>query len=133
MCRAVFLSIQSSALKPLISPAILVSKSVVSKRVIWPMPETPSTMFDQTVSRSLPIGVMKPIPVTATRRPLWLDAMVASIRTKRPTGSFVEWQNDPVDLDSGSKFDLEQFLQVQGELKAQAGGGNIQVAAEQVF
>ncbi len=27
-------------------------------------------MFDQTVSTSLPMGVMKPIPVTATRRPL---------------------------------------------------------------
>src|SRR2546426_3591092 len=65
----------SSGLKPLTSPAILVSKLVVSKWVMRPMPETPSTMFDQTVSRSLPIGVMKPMPVTATRRPFELDAM----------------------------------------------------------
>ena len=59
----------SSALNPLTSAAILVSKLVVSKRVIRPTPETPSTMFDQTVSMSLPIGVMKPMPVTATRVP----------------------------------------------------------------
>src|SRR5262249_56302063 len=55
--------------------AILVSKFVVSKRVMRPTPETPSIMFDQTVSMSFPIGVMKPTPVTATRRPLWLEVM----------------------------------------------------------
>ena len=39
------------------------------------MPETPSIMFDQTVSTSLPIGVINPMPVTATRRPFELDVM----------------------------------------------------------
>src|SRR5579859_1652078 len=70
MWRAVLRSIQSSGLKPLTSAAILVSKPSVSKCVIQLTPETPSTRFDQTVSTSLPIGVTKPMPVTATRRPL---------------------------------------------------------------
>src|SRR5579859_2414189 len=70
MWRAVLRSIQSSGLKPLTSAAILVSKPSVSKWVIRLTPETPSTRFDQTVSTSLPIGVTKPMPVTATRRPL---------------------------------------------------------------
>src|SRR5712691_2837058 len=68
---------KSSGLKPLTSPAILVSKLVVSKWVIRPMPDTPSTMFDQTVSWSFPIGVMKPMPVTATRRPLEFELIRA--------------------------------------------------------
>src|SRR6267143_6074364 len=86
MWRAVLRSMYSSALKPLTSPAILVSKLVVSKCVIRPTPETPSTMFDQTVSTSLPMGVMKPMPVTATRRPLELDLTFTQlkIRTQRP-------------------------------------------------
>ena len=75
MWRAVLRSMYSSGLKPLTSPAILQSKIAVSKCVIRPMPETPSTMFDQTVSTSLPIGVTNPMPVTATRRPFELEVM----------------------------------------------------------
>src|ERR1700681_257986 len=75
MWRGGVRSMYSSGLKPLTSPAILQSKTFVSKCVIGPMPETPSIMFDQTVSTSLPIGVMKPMPVTATRRPFELDVM----------------------------------------------------------
>src|ERR1700686_2206968 len=75
MWRAVLRSMYSSGLNPLTSPAILQSKIVGSKCVIRPMPETPSIMFDQTVSTSLPIGVMKPMPVTATRRPFELDVI----------------------------------------------------------
>ncbi len=45
---------------------------VVSKWVICPTPETPSTRLDQTVSWSFPMGVTKPMPVTATRVPLVL-------------------------------------------------------------
>src|SRR5215472_3463731 len=59
-----------SGSKSLTSAAILVEYSLVSKWVIGPTPETPSTRLDQTVSRSFPIGVTKPRPVTATRRPL---------------------------------------------------------------
>src|SRR5450759_2159899 len=76
MWRAVLRSMYSSGLNPLTSPAILQSKIVVSKCVIRPIPETPSIRFDQTVSTSFPIGVMKPMPVTATRRPLELDVML---------------------------------------------------------
>src|SRR5437016_14361091 len=61
-----------SGSKSFTSAAILVEYSVVSKRVIGPTPETPSTRLDQTVSRSFPTGVTKPRPVTATRRPLAL-------------------------------------------------------------
>src|ERR1700730_10983301 len=75
MWRAGLRSIYFSGVKPLTSPAILQSKIVVLKCVIRPIPETPSIMFDQTVSTSFPIGVMKPMPVTATRRPLELDVM----------------------------------------------------------
>src|ERR1700693_1727819 len=75
MWRAVLRSMYSSGLTPLTSPAILQSKIVVSKCVILPIPETPSTMLDHTVSMSFPIGVMKPMPVTATRRALELDVM----------------------------------------------------------
>src|SRR5487761_129711 len=53
------------------------------------MPETPSTRFDHTVSRSFPIGVTKPIPVTTTRRPLELPLELfvtsPSLRTPGPT------------------------------------------------
>src|SRR5258708_20789696 len=84
MGRAVFLSMYSSGLKPLTSAAILVSKRLVWKRVMRPTPDTPSTMFDHTVSRSLPMGVMKPIPVTATRRPLDLTFTQQRIRTTGP-------------------------------------------------
>src|SRR5437879_9648408 len=104
MWRAVLRSMYSSALKPLTSAAILVSKRAVSKRVIWPTPETPSIMFDHTVSRSLPIGVMKPMPVTATRRPLELDVMDPSIGTAGPNHSGHRWQNWGLCLDSKSNF-----------------------------
>src|SRR6266436_4825554 len=84
MWRAVLRSMYSSGLKPLTSAAILVSKPLVSNRVIGPMPDEPSTMFDHTVSRSLPMGVMKPMPVTATRRPLDLTFTQQRIRTTGP-------------------------------------------------
>src|SRR5215467_10533607 len=58
-----------SGSKSLTSAAILVEYSLVSKWVMGPTPETPSTRLDQTVSRSFPMGVTNPRPVTATRRP----------------------------------------------------------------
>src|SRR6266566_3440801 len=125
----------SSALKPLTSAAILVSKFVVSKRVILPTPETPSTMFDQTVSMSFPIGVMKPMPVTATRRPLDFDSSVISPAYGRevptapsPGGKTCMslWTRSPKSIS-------EQLLEVERELEPQAVGRDIEVAPEQLF
>jgi len=42
-------------------------KSVVSKAVIGPAPDTPAMRFCQNVGTSLPIGVIAPKPVTKTR------------------------------------------------------------------
>src|SRR4029077_8718037 len=132
MCRAVLRSMYSSGLKPLTSPAIVVSKPVVSKCVIWPMPETPSIMFDQTVSRSLPIGVMKPMPVTATRRPLELFAMaqgygrqgLSTLARDVKTGRLVRTRCPNQDLD--------ELSEIQRQLQAQATRGAVEVAAEEL-
>ena len=106
MRRAALGSMYSSGLKPLTSPAILVSKLVVSKWVMRPMPETPSTMFDQTVSRSLPIGVMKPMPVTATRRPFELDAMTQGYGRQGLFHTGAGCENEPPGLDTESKIEV---------------------------
>src|SRR5215472_12265879 len=74
-----------SGSKSLSSAAILVEYSLVSKCVIGPTPETPSTRLDQTVSRSFPIGVTKPSPVTATRRPF--ACVIALNHTDRRSNS----------------------------------------------
>src|SRR6267143_6346888 len=134
MWRAVLRSMYSSALKPLTSPAILVSKLVVSKWVIRPIPETPSTRFDQTVSTSLPIGVMKPMPVTATRRPLELDLAVTSkrIRTWRPTHILMGCEKEPPSLDTGSKTASDQLPQIEGQLEAEADGGRVEIAPQEL-
>src|SRR4030088_1131636 len=137
MWRAVLRSMYSSGLNPLTSPAILQSKTVVSKCVIRPIPETPSIRFDQTVSTSLPIGVMKPMPVTATRRPLELDVMRASIRTPGPISISAEWENGWADLDTVAKIrladpKLEQLSDLQGKLQPRARRGNVQVSTHQL-
>src|SRR3989475_12644041 len=112
----------SSALKPLTSPAILVSKFVVSKWVMRPMPETPSTRFDHTASTSLPIGVMKPMPVTATRRPLELDLAVTPkrIRTWRPIHIVTVGENEGRGFDFLSNPGSDQRPQIQCQLAAGA-------------
>src|SRR2546428_2463531 len=124
----------SSALKPLTSPAILVSKFVVSKWVMRPMPETPSTRFDHTASTSLPIGVMKPMPVTATRRPLELDLAGTSmrIRTWRPTHIVTVWENERRGLDFVSNPGSDQLPQIQSQLEAEANGGGLESASQGV-
>src|SRR5665811_663486 len=66
--RAIFASMWSAARKPFTSAAILTSKSVGSKAVIRATPETPSRRFRQYVSKSLPIGMTAPRPVTTARR-----------------------------------------------------------------
>src|SRR5580704_9933700 len=136
MWRAVLRSMYSSGLKPLTSPAILQSKIVVSKCVIRPIPETPSIMFDHTVSTSFPIGVMKPMPVTATRRPLELDVMTSAYgrrgqSTLAPCGKtgLNAWTSCP-SLDQIRQ--LQQLSDLQCELQPQPRRRNFKVSAEQL-
>src|SRR5713101_1616479 len=135
MWRAVLRSMYSSGLKPLTSAAILVSKLVVSKRVIRPTPDTPSTMFDHTVSRWLPIGVMKPIPVTATRVPLDLTLTKQRIRTGRPSHTVTGWEKDGPGLDLMSKpipTASDQLTKVQGQLQPEAARGGVELRAQEL-
>src|SRR5260370_29873355 len=125
-----------SGLKPFTSAAILVSNPVVSKRVIRPTPETPSIMFDQTVSRSVPIGVMKPMPVTATRRPLELDVMRPAYgRRGQSTLAFggktslSAWTSCP-NLHQVPQ--LEQLSYLQGELQPEARRRDFQASTEKL-
>src|SRR5260370_13223729 len=136
MWRAVLRSMYSSGLKPLPSPAMLQSKIVVSKCVIRPIPETPSIMFDQTVSTSFPIGVMKPMPVTATRRPLELDVMWPAYgRRGQSTLAFggktslSAWTSCP-NLHQVPQ--LEQLSYLQGELQPEARRRDFQVSTEKL-
>jgi hypothetical protein len=64
--RASFLSIQRPGSKSLISPAIVTSKPVVSKEVIFPMPLFPALSDAQKSSTLFPMGETIPIPVTTT-------------------------------------------------------------------
>jgi hypothetical protein len=66
--RAAFGSIHSAASKSRISPPAFCAYELTSKRVISAMPDTPLTRFSQAVCLSLPIELMTPSPVTATRR-----------------------------------------------------------------
>src|ERR1700686_940213 len=71
------------------------------------MPDTPSTMFDHTVSRSLPIGVTKPMPVTTTRRPLEPLELFVTTRSL-PTPGRIQigalWENKAHCLDTNSSL-----------------------------
>src|SRR6202165_3564030 len=120
----------SSGLKPLTSPAILVSKPFVSKWVLGPMPETPSTRFDHTVSTSLPIGVMKPMPVTATRRPLELEVMLTAYGRQGQCPSACSGKRAHLSWTSCPSSLSEQLPQLQGELQPQAGCRDLEVAAQ---
>src|ERR1700687_1417862 len=130
MWRAVLRSMYFSGLKPFTSAAIFGSKPSVSKGGMRATPETPSIMFDHTVSTSLPIGVMKPMPVTATRRPLELEVIATaygrggqcpSARSGNSTNR--TWTSCPSSL-------LEKLPELQGELKAWAGGRDLEVPAQ---
>src|SRR6266851_10410641 len=130
MWRAVLRSMYSSGTKPLTSAAILVSKPVVSKWVMVFTPETPSIMFDHTVSTSLPIGVMKPMPVTATRRPLELEVMPTAYGPRGQCPSawcgktpLLSWTPCPSSLS-------EQLAELQGELQPQAGRRDLEVSPQ---
>ena len=52
---------------PLISPAMVQGRPVVSKRVIWSMPERPLSTPSQLSATFKPTGVIAPMPVTTTR------------------------------------------------------------------
>src|SRR5258708_2463376 len=136
MWRAGLRSMYSSGVKPVTSPAILQSKIVVSKCVIRPIPETPSIKFDQTVATSFPIGVMKPMPVTPTRRPLELDVMRPAYgRRGQSTLAFggktslSAWTSCP-NLHQVPQ--LEQLSYLQGELQPEARRRDFQVSTEKL-
>src|SRR5438552_18956951 len=132
MWRAVLRSMYSSGLKPLTSAAILVSKLAVSKRVMRPTPETPSTMFDHTVSMSFPIGVIKPMPVTATRRPLDFGSCVINPAYGRRVESaparsgkncMILWTHCPKAIS-------EELAEIERELQPKPGRGHVEVAPQ---
>ena len=85
MNRSIFLtsrfSIQSSAMKPLTSPAIRAVNWEASKRVIGPIPERACIRESQFSSIPIPIGVTRPLPVTTTRRSsiFLIDALASSV------------------------------------------------------
>src|SRR5215467_3615216 len=121
-----------SGSKSLTSAAILVEYSLVSKWVIGPTPETPSTRLDQTVSRSFPIGVTKPSPVTATRRPLGcVIALKSTDRRYKPAyprcwnRSALFWTLRPGRFDPGAGGDVSGRATYSADSTAahsQAGG-----------
>src|SRR5215471_6887382 len=99
------------------------------------MPDTPSTMFDHTVSWSLPIGVTNPMPVTATRRrPLECELMLQPAygpggqKTSAPCGKRPSelWTRSPRIRR------LEQLPQADRQLQPKPGWRLVQVAAEQL-
>src|SRR5258708_20509616 len=136
MWRAVLRSMYSSGLKPLTSPAILQSKIVVSKCVIRPVPEKDWSMLGQSVSRSFPIGVMKPMPVTATRRPLELDVMWPAYgRRGQSTLAFGGKTSLPAWTSCPTLHQipqLEQLSYLQGELQPEARRRDVQVSTEKL-
>src|SRR5713226_1612131 len=89
----------------------------------------PSTRFDHTVSRSLPMGVIKPIPVTATRRPLELTFTCLRIRTRRPTLHIHGVRK--LGLELGHRVQtsgLDQLAEIQRQLQAKPAGGSVELA-----
>ena len=66
--RASLRSMYSRGSKSRTSPPIVVSRPVVSKRVIGPMPLRPARMPSQVFATDPPSGVIMPRPVTTTRR-----------------------------------------------------------------
>src|SRR3989442_9802250 len=76
---------------------------------------------------------MKPMPVTATRRPLELDLAGTSmrIRTWRPTHIVTVWENERRGLDFVSNPGSDQLPQIQSQLEAEANGGGIDTASQE--
>src|SRR5438105_11219071 len=68
MCRASFAGKYSSTLKPFTSPANLQAKFDASNLVMLAMPDLPASRVLQPSATVLPTGLMRPRPVTTTRR-----------------------------------------------------------------
>src|SRR6187401_1647260 len=68
MCLSSRLSIHFDGSQPFTSHANFVAKLEASNRVIGPAPFLPASRADHVDSRSLPIGVTRPMPVMTTRR-----------------------------------------------------------------
>src|ERR1700693_3653560 len=96
------------------------------------MPDTPSTMFDHTVSRSLPIGVMKPIPVTATRRPLELFAMTQGYGRQGLLNMALGVKTSSIVRTRSPDWWLKELAKIQGKLQAEATCRGVEVATEEV-
>src|ERR1700674_2548622 len=96
------------------------------------MPETPSTMFDHTVSMSLPIGVMKPIPVTATRRPLELVAMTQGYGRQGLSTLAHSVKTGPVVWTRRPNWPLEELAEIQSQLQSETGRRGVEVASKEI-
>src|SRR6186713_344270 len=70
MCRASLAGKYSSTLKPFTSPAKRQANGDASNLVMVAMPERPATMLAHPSATVLPTGLMRPSPVTTTRRRL---------------------------------------------------------------
>ena len=68
MCRASFAGMYCSTSKPFTSPAMVQAMPEASKRLIVPMPERPASRLAQPSATVLPTGLIRPSPVTTTRR-----------------------------------------------------------------
>src|SRR5438067_1318739 len=90
-------------------------------------------MFDQTVSMSLPMGVTKPIPVTATRRPLWLEVMRPAYGRQVESAPSPSGKTGVILRTQRPKSISEELAEIERELETEPGGGQVQVAAEQLL
>src|SRR5664279_6302464 len=68
MCRASLAGKYSSTWKPLTSPAKRQENADASNLVMSAMPERPASRFFQPSATLLPTGLIRPKPVTTTRR-----------------------------------------------------------------
>src|SRR3982074_800494 len=66
--RASFFSMNFAGSKPLTSPAILLGRSLTSKRVMGPTPDFPAMAASHDSLVPIPKVVTRPIPVTTTLR-----------------------------------------------------------------
>src|ERR1700741_4793007 len=86
MGRASLAENQSSTLKPLTPPAKRQEKADASNRVMGAMPDLPASRFCQPSSTLLPTGLIRPRPVTTTRRELIRDGVCLK---RRPSGGLL--------------------------------------------
>mmetsp|Transcript_1253 Transcript_1253/g.3603 ORF Transcript_1253/g.3603 Transcript_1253/m.3603 type:complete len:215 (+) Transcript_1253:610-1254(+) len=85
MCRASLAGMYSSMLKPFTSPANWHAMLLASKRVTVAMPERPARILAQPSATLLPTGLIRPRPVTTTRRRV-MQCGSESCKSRRPRG-----------------------------------------------